>query len=132
MNIEGRITTVTGAGRGAGGTSLPSSPMARLGRVVKAAVRTLAAAGILLIGAATAEAQQLCLVRDQAVTQLMKQYEEQAIGRGVADQGKAMVELFASEKGSWTLVVTGVDGRSCVITGGVSWINIQPPRGDPA
>ena len=43
-----------------------------------------------------------------------------------------MFELFASEEGGWTLVVTDVQGRSCVIGSGVAWTDIAVLTGDPA
>ena len=49
------------------------------------------------------------------------QYGEKVSGRGLAQEGRAMVELFRSETGSWTLIVTDVNGRSCVMASGEAW-----------
>ena len=82
-----------------------------------------------LSAASDASAQQLCLVRDDAVVQLGKLYGEAVTGRGVAQDGQAMVEILTSEAGSWTLMVTDVNGRSCVVAAGEAWQSIKPLRG---
>ncbi len=79
-----------------------------------------------------ADARQLCLLHEAAAKQLAQQYEESVVGRGIATNGKTMVELFASDKGGWTLVVTDTEGRSCVIGSGVAWTDIATLNGDPA
>ena len=84
-----------------------------------------------LIGPATlatvpaAHAQERCALHAAAVKHLEGQFNERAVGRGLADEGHAMVELFTSKGGSWTLVVTGINKRSCIIASGDSWHN--PP-----
>ena len=54
------------------------------------------------------------------------------VGRGLATNGKAMFELFASEEGGWTPVVTDVEGRSCVIGSGIAWTDVMALTGEPA
>ena len=34
---------------------------------------------------------------------------------------QAILEVYAADNGSWTLIVTDVNGRSCVILAGKSW-----------
>ena len=94
--------------------------------VAGVAVTLLATA---LSAASDASAQQLCLVRDDAVAQLGKLYGEAVTGRGIAQDGQAMVEILTSAQGSWTLVVTDVNGRSCVVAAGEAWQAIKPLRG---
>ncbi len=79
-----------------------------------------------------AEAQQLCLLREVAVTQLENRYDETVVGRGLVENGKAMVELFTSEAGTWTVVVTDTEGKSCVVASGESWMRLPPLAGDPS
>ena len=78
-----------------------------------------------------ADAQQVCLLHEAAQEQLSERFHEDVAGRGLASNGKSMVELYTSEDGSWTLVVTDVEGRSCVIGSGVGWINDEPLKGQP-
>ena len=77
----------------------------------------------------SAQAQQLCLIHDDAIDKLAKQYGEQIAGRGLSGDGRAMVELLTGEKGSWTIVITDVNGRSCVIGTGEAWTAIAPQHG---
>ena len=72
----------------------------------------------------SASAQQNCTTRDNAVSQLAKQYKEQVVSRGLIKGGKTMVELFVSDTGSWTMVVTNTDGTSCVVAAGDSWHDV--------
>ena len=44
---------------------------------------------------------------------------------GLAPNG-GVVEVLASENGSWTLLVTMPDGHSCVIAVGENWEALQP------
>ncbi len=54
------------------------------------------------------------------------------MGRGLANAGKAMFELFVSEKGSWTVVVSEPNGSSCILVSGESWQQLPLLIGDPA
>ena len=91
-------------------------------RVLAAVATTLT----LLLGAAglsrPASAQQrVCLPHDAAVEKLQGQFDERVSARGLANEGRAMVELFRSDTGSWTLIMTDVRGRSCVMATGEAW-----------
>ena len=77
----------------------------------------------------SAQAQQLCLIRDDALDQLTKQYGEEISGRGLTGDGRSMVELLTGQDGSWTIVITDVNGRSCVIGTGEAWTAITPQHG---
>lgn len=77
----------------------------------------------------SAQAQELCLIRDDALEQLTKQYGEEISGRGLTGDGRAMVELLTGQNGSWTIVITDVNGRSCVIGSGEAWTAIAPQHG---
>ncbi len=79
------------------------------------------AAGLSLTLSAAAHAQfAMCGERAAIVDQLKAKYNEtrQAVGL-IADSGAA--ELFVSEKGTWTMLVTLASGKSCIIAAGHSW-----------
>ena len=101
-------------------------------RAMMRIVRMVAALAVLFLSTPIAEAQELCVLRQSAVAELAAQYDEQVVGRGLAQSGKAMVELFVSATGTWTAVVTDTQGRSCVIASGVSWSALPLIVGDPA
>ena len=65
--------------------------------------------------------QRGCLPHDAAVEKLQGQFDERVSARGLANEGRAMVELFRSDTGSWTLIMTDVRGRSCVMATGEAW-----------
>ena len=91
------------------------------------------AAGMLLLSASTATyAQQVCAPRDHALGQLEKRHQEKILGRGLTPNGKAMVELFVSKSGSWTMLVSHTNGRSCFVAAGDSWHEIKPLPDGPA
>ncbi len=95
-------------------------------------LRTFSAGFVLLLSAQAANAQQVCTVHDKAVVQLAKQFDEQVAGRGLATNGKRMLELFVSETGSWTLLASDPSGSSCVVASGQAWQKLARPLGDPA
>ncbi len=63
---------------------------------------------------------------------MQKNLEEQVVGRGLTQEGKAMFELFTSEIGTWTLIVTDTEGNSCIIANGEGWFELPITKGDPA
>lgn len=75
---------------------------------------------------APARAQQqavLCGLRDDMGKMLDQRFGEQPQAGGVV--GDRIVELLVSQSGSWTILITAADGRSCVVTGGEDWTD-QP------
>ena len=82
-------------------------------------------AAISIFGVATAAAAQarVCATHDDVVSNLTKRFQEKQKAFGLIGN-KAIVELFVSGKGSWTIIVTGTDGKACVIAAGEGWENI--------
>lgn len=73
-----------------------------------------------------ATAQQLaCGKRDDMVKSLYSQYREQPRAIGLAGQ-TAVIEVFTSKTGSWTILLTSTDGASCIVSAGESWEDIPP------
>jgi hypothetical protein len=64
--------------------------------------------------------QMACGDRASLVGQLKEKYHEESNGIGLTGNG-AVMELFISEKGSWSLVLTMPNGRSCLISTGDGW-----------
>ncbi len=95
-------------------------------------LRAIAAASALLLSAQSANAQQVCAPHEKAALHIEEKFDEQVVGRGLTPDGKAMVELFVSESGSWTVLISDPSGRSCVVAGGESWQRIPLLVGDPA
>ena len=94
--------------------------------------RAIAAAFALFLSTQSADAQQVCSPRHEAMLQLEKQFSEQVAGRGLATNGKQMLEVLVSETGSWTVLVSDPQGRSCVVANGENWQAKTLVFGDPA
>ncbi len=91
----------------------------------------LLAIAVVSLSAASAEAQMMCDLRENAITQLETKFDEHVIGRGLTRDGRAMVEIFVSDAGSWSVVVTDTHGRTCLMAAGEDWSAIQMLVGDP-
>ena len=90
-----------------------------LPRVVR---RTALMASAVLFTLNTPTHAQLAMCGERAVIidQLKTKYQEtrQAVGL-IANNGAA--ELYVSEKGTWTMLVTLGSGKSCIIAAGQDW-----------
>lgn len=93
---------------------------------------TLAAAQIL--SAAPAPAQGIpCAPRESLLRFVIDQRGETRQATGTAGRG-AQMALFASEAGSWTMVLFLPDGRACLLASGEGFRatgGLQPARGMP-
>ena len=118
------MTTDTGRGATLG----PRQTAIRVFAGIAIAVTALTT---VVLASRPADAQQRCLLHEAAQEQLAERFNEDVAGRGLASNGKSMVELYTNEEGSWTLVVTDVEGRSCVIGSGVSWSDVEVLRRQP-
>lgn len=67
-----------------------------------------------------AAAQQACGDRDMFTNKLEETFSEHPIAMGLTDKG-AVLEVFASKKGSWTFLITMPNGLTCVVASGQSW-----------
>lgn len=77
---------------------------------------------------ATAEQQMLsCASRDEMVKVLARQYREQPRAIGVAN-ATAVIEVFTSARGTWTILLTRPDGASCIVSAGQDWEETPPMR----
>ncbi|MGI9482043.1 MAG: hypothetical protein ACR2OR_06770 [Hyphomicrobiales bacterium] len=80
-----------------------------------------AACGALYFSAAVpAMSMAACAPHGAVIKSLSGKYNETRKAYGLAG-GKQMLEIFVSEKGTWTVVVTNLEGIACVIAVGDSW-----------
>lgn len=70
--------------------------------------------------AAPAGEADVCGARNVLVERLLSEFKEnqQAVG---TLHDSAILEVFVSNQGSWTILATGTDGRSCVLAAGQDW-----------
>lgn len=71
----------------------------------------------LILAITPAEAATQCGKRDLVVSQLSERYSETRRGMGIANNN-AVMELYASASGSWTITVTLPDGMMCLVASG--------------
>jgi hypothetical protein len=67
----------------------------------------------------------VCGPRDVAVAELTGDFGEHVIGRGLSGNGQAMLEIYRRNAGTWTVIVTDVNGMSCVLANGTVWVDTQ-------
>ena len=78
-------------------------------------------AAVLAVGiAGSASAQTICGKRGAFLTQLAKSHEEAPVAVGLLSNG-SVIEVLASEDGSWTMLVTHPNGATCVYAAGEAW-----------
>lgn len=72
-----------------------------------------------------------CAPRSKLVQTLLDDYRETQAGTGLTQTG-AVLELFTSDKGTWTLLASQPNGISCMIGAGNGWESIAQIKGNPA
>ena len=89
---------------------------------------TLAATAAFAVPAASA--QSLCGERQNFISHLGKSHSEATTAMGLTSSGK-IIEVLTSEKGTWTIIVTNPDGKSCLIAAGEDWEAVERLAMDP-
>ena len=56
---------------------------------------------------------------------LLKRYKESRRGLGLISP-TAVMEMYFSEAGTWTVLITDISGNSCVASSGTYWIEYKP------
>ena len=77
-------------------------------------------AGLLALLPSVVSAEPLCAERSRVVNHLVDVFSERRVSRGVTDSG-SVIEVFASEFGGWTMVLTSPGGTSCLVMSGEAW-----------
>lgn len=97
-------------------------------------IRHLQAAAIaaaLVLAPVTAAAQGVtCGSHDAIVDYLKKNYSESRQALGLTMDG-ALIELYVSAGGTWSVLLTVPHGASCLIAAGTDWQTIPPPVAEP-
>ncbi len=77
--------------------------------------------------AAPAASQTACTAeRAEMIKNLSGNYQESPVAIGLTRDG-AVLEILASETGSWTILITRPNGVSCMVTSGQAWDTIRLP-----
>jgi len=94
-----------------------------------AACKSLIAAGLAagiatVIGATSASAEMFCGEREKIVGELKETWREDRTAIGLSNNG-GVLEVYASEAGTWTLLLTTPEGQTCMIGAGEHWETMQ-------
>ena len=73
-----------------------------------------------------AQAQFYCLPQGQLVEKLTTEFQETVAGLGLGMDQKSVVELYVSDQGSWTILMTLNNGMSCITAAGRDWTETEP------
>ena len=98
-------------------------------------LRMIAVLMILAASPALAQNAAPCSERTDFLQHLFKNYKEAPVAMGVTSSGRVL-EVIASDNGSWTIIVTMPNGMTCGVVSGESWESLAPDAtsgdGDPA
>lgn len=86
--------------------------------LVVIAILMLLLAGWLTLPANAQEPQ--CAPRDMLIGVLAEKYGETPHGAGLINE-KAMLEVFVSKRGTFTIAITNEQGIACVMAAGDAW-----------
>jgi hypothetical protein len=73
--------------------------------------------------AGEARAALACGSHDKIVTVLANKFKEARHVMGVVN-ANAVMEIFMSPQGTWTIVVTDTSGKSCITAAGEEWQDV--------
>ncbi len=79
-------------------------------------------------------AQQFCAERADITNRLKTGYGESYAGGGLRNSESVFEIWMSEEKGTWTILMTMANGRSCVMASGTNWRKAMPevePAGIP-
>lgn len=74
-------------------------------------------------------AQTVCGERAEFVSKLKDGYAEEPVSLGLSSKG-AMIEVFASQQGTFSIIVTSPNGVSCLVAAGNSWASVPTQKAE--
>lgn len=93
----------------------------------------LIVAALLFMAVAPAQSAAMqCGDRASLLKVLSNKYKESPRALGLSTTGKAMFEIYTSDTGTWTIVMTTTAGLTCLMAAGHSWQEIEAVTGEPA
>ncbi len=82
--------------------------------------------GIVFATASASAQPRLCTKRADLVKTLNAKYQEQRHGLGIVTANTAALEFYASQTGTWTIILTMTNGVTCILAAGHSWHKTSP------
>ncbi|MCG6883675.1 MAG: hypothetical protein LJE62_07990 [Silicimonas sp.] len=80
------------------------------------------------------QAQANCADREAVVASLTTKYGEAFAGGGLQNSEQILEVWFSEEKGTWTVLMTRANGRTCIMASGTNWQDpgeVKLPAGIP-
>ena len=87
-----------------------------------------------LLSPSVIHAQSNCADRAAVVASLETKYGEAFAGGGMQNPKQIVEVWFSPEKGTWTVLMTRADGRTCIMASGTNWRDpgeVKLPKGIP-
>ena len=69
---------------------------------------------------------RVCGERLKMAKMLTGKYQETPRAIGVSATGKSLLEVYTSNEGSWTVLLTTAQGMACIMGAGHSWQDKDP------
>jgi hypothetical protein len=85
------------------------------------ALALVASGSIVFTSPVVAQGPAKCAERDILVKGLKDKYKEIPVALGISQKNTRAFEIFASEEGTWTVMMTLTNGQSCIMAAGHSW-----------
>ena len=89
-------------------------------RFTIALIGSIALSALTLTSAAAQAITPYCGDHTEITSRLGKTYGESRAGLGLLEDGR-MVEIFTSQQGTWTLLITVPSGVTCLVASGEAW-----------
>ena len=99
-------------------------------RITSGCACALVIGTLVATSASTATAESRCGPHGEIIKVLAGKYQEQRRALGLINE-KAVMEVYISPKGTWTMLVTDHAGVSCVLAAGESWDEVPVPVAGP-
>ncbi len=64
---------------------------------------------------------RVCGERSKMIKHLAEKYKENPRALGIAAGGKSVLEIYTSNEGTWTVIMTSPKGVTCIMGAGHSW-----------
>ena len=113
-------------------TSYTDNRTRRTVPVLRSLIAGFAAIGAMAMMATPASAQMACGERDKIIGELTETWDENRTAIGLSNTG-AVIEVFSSPNGTWTMLLTRPDGPTCLIGAGDHWedLMVEVAVGEP-
>jgi hypothetical protein len=83
--------------------------------------RILVTAALTLTPSALLAQQSNCADRQHVVNKLESGYGEAFAGGGLQNSDRVFEVWFSQDKGTWTILMTRADGKTCIMASGTNW-----------